>query len=434
MILNIDDLRARARRRVPRVVFDYIDGGAGDEVTVRRNREGFDRYLLRPRVFTDVAVRDQSTTVLGERLTSPLILAPTGLIGIIEPRAEIMAARAAERNGLIFTLSSMATCSLEEIARAASPPLWFQMYLWRDRGLTRHFAERARAAGYRALCLTLDVQVLARRDRDERNGFFTVPSRITAAGVLSVLARPGWLWRMGRGPFPTFANFVGVEGAGNTPQALGRFATEQLDPSMGWRDFDWFRSIWQGPLVLKGVLTAEDALLAVEYGADAVVVSNHGGRQLDGTAGAIDALPEIVDAVAGKADVILDGGVRRGRDVVKAIALGAKACMIGRPVIYGLAALGARGADTAIEILREEIDSTLALLGRSSLSVLDHTALMERDRARPQLSSPPTHRESPNHTCDTGLERQKAEAAGRGRSSVHTLDRHSASKWQRMPS
>ncbi len=384
MILNIDDLRARARRRLPRVVFDYVDGGAGDEVTVRRNRVGFERYALRPRVFTDVAVRDQSTTVLAERLASPLILAPTGLIGMIVPRAEIMAAQAAERNGLVFTLSSMATCSLEEVARAASPPLWFQMYIWRDRGLTKQFAERAHAAGYRALCLTLDVQVLARRDRDERNGFFTVPSRITAGSALGALARPGWLWRMIRGPFPTFANFVGVEGAGNTPQALGRFATEQLDPSVGWRDLDWFRSIWRGPLVLKGVLTAEDALLAVQHGTDAVVVSNHGGRQLDGAVGAIEALPEIVDAVAGKADVILDGGVRRGRDVVKAVALGAKACMIGRPLVYGLAALGARGADTAIKILRDEIDSTLALLGRPTLSSLDRTALMVGDCGAPR--------------------------------------------------
>lgn len=382
MILNIDDLRARARRRLPRVVFDYVDGGAGDEVTVRRNREGFERYALRPRVFTDVAVRDQSTTVLAERLASPLILAPTGLIGVIVPRAEIMAAQAAERNGLVFTLSSMATCSLEQVARAASPPLWFQMYIWRDRGLTKHFAERARSAGYRALCLTLDVQVLARRDRDERNGFFTVPSRITAGGVMSILAKPTWVWRMIRGPFPTLANFVGVEEAGNTPQALGRFATEQLDPSVGWRDFDWFRSIWQGPLVLKGVLTAEDASLAVQHGADAVVVSNHGGRQLDGAAGAIEALPEIVDAVAGKADVILDGGVRRGRDIVKAVALGAKACMIGRPLLYGLAALGAQGADAAIKILREEVDSTLALLGRPTLSSLDRTALMDLKKVK----------------------------------------------------
>jgi isopentenyl diphosphate isomerase/L-lactate dehydrogenase-like FMN-dependent dehydrogenase len=377
MILNIDDLRSRAKRRLPRVVFDYVEGGAGDEVTVRRNLTGFERYAFRPRVFTDVAVRDQSTTLLGERIASPLMLAPTGLIGTIVPRAEIMAARAAEKMGIPFALSSMATCSLEDVARAAHPSLWFQMYIWRDRGLTRHFVERARAAGCRALCLTLDVQVLATRDRDARNGFFTVPSRVTAGSVLGALAKPGWLWRQARGPFPTFANFAGVAGAGRTPQDLGHFATQQLDPSVTWRDLDWFRSIWSGPLALKGILSAGDAALAVDHGADAVVVSNHGGRQLDGAAGAIEALPEVVDAVAGRADVILDGGVRRGRDVVKAIALGARACMIGRPFVYGLAAMGERGAERAIEILRDEVDRTMALLGVSNLASLDRAALYD---------------------------------------------------------
>jgi L-lactate dehydrogenase (cytochrome) len=370
MIVNIEDLRLAARRRLPKTVFDYVDGGAGDEITVRRNADGFARYALRPRVFTDVAVRDISTTLLGERLAVPLVVAPTGLIGMIRPGAEIMAARAAARHGIPFTVSSMATTSLEDVARASNPSLWFQMYIWRDRGLTRAFADRARNAGYRAICLTLDVQVLATRDRDHRNGFFTVPSRITARTALGALAKPAWLARLARGPFPTFANFVGVEGAGATPQSLGAFATDQLDPSVTWRDLDWFRSVWHGPLVLKGILTAEDARLAVEHGADAIVVSNHGGRQLDGAAGAIDALPEIVEAVGGRADVILDGGVRRGRDIVIALALGATACMVGRPVVYGLAAMGERGAEMAVQILCDEFDRTLALLGIRSLEML----------------------------------------------------------------
>jgi L-lactate dehydrogenase (cytochrome) len=377
MIVNIEDLRVEARRRLPKTVFDYVDGGAGDEITVRRNADGFARYALRPRVFTDVALRDMSTTLLGERVQLPLVVAPTGLIGMIRPRAEIMAARAAARHGIPFTVSSMSTSSLEAVARESNPPLWFQMYIWRDRELTRAFADRARAAGCRAIALTLDVQVLATRNRDHRNGFFTVPSRITPGTILGALAKPAWVARMARGPFPTFANFVGVQGAGTTAQSLGAFATDQLDPSVTWRDLDWFRSVWHGPLVLKGILTAEDAKLAVEHGADAIVVSNHGGRQLDGAAGAIEALPEIVDAVCGRADVILDGGVRRGRDIVIALALGATACMVGRPIVYGLAAMGERGADAAIRILRDEVDTSLALLGVGSVRDLNRAALLD---------------------------------------------------------
>jgi L-lactate dehydrogenase (cytochrome) len=376
MILSIEDLRSAARRTLPPVVFDYVDGGAGDEITVRRNTDGFGRYAFRPRVFTDVGERDLSVSLLGERIPLPLVVAPTGLAGMVRPRAEIMAARAAARHGIPFTVSSMATCTIEDAARQASPPLWFQMYIWRDRGLTAAFVERARAAGYRAICLTLDVQVLATRDRDHRHGFFTVPSRITPGTVLGALARPRWLARMARGPFPTLANFVGVPGAGTTPQALGDFATAQLDPTVTWRDLDWFRSIWDGPLVLKGIIAADDARLAVEHGAHAIVVSNHGGRQLDGTAGAIEALPEVVDAVAGRADVILDGGIRRGRDIIKAVALGATACMAGRPILYGIAAHGQQGADAALGILRDEADRTLALLGLRSIAELDGAALM----------------------------------------------------------
>jgi len=394
MIVCIEDLRTRARRRLPRAVFDYVDGGAGDEITLQRNMAGFQRYMFRPRVLTDVGARDQSVMVLGERLVSPIVLAPTGLIGMVVPRAEILAARVAERKGLVFALSSMATCSLEEVAQAARPPLWFQMYIWRDRGLTRSFVERAQAAGYRALCLTLDVQVLATRDRDARHGFFTVPSRVTVRSVLGALAKPGWFWGMIRWPFPTLANFVGLEGAGNTPQALARFATAQLDPSVSWRDLEWFRSIWQGPLALKGVLTAEDAFLAVEHGADAIVVSNHGGRQLDGAPAAIEALPEVVDAVGSRADVILDGGVRRGSDIVKAVALGAKACMVGRPFVYGLAAMGERGAELAIDILRDEVDRTLALIGRPTIASLTRDVL--------QPTRFPRHRLARRRPGDTG--------------------------------
>jgi L-lactate dehydrogenase (cytochrome) len=382
MIVSIDDLRVAAKRRLPRFVFDYIEGGAGDEVTVRRNVGGFAPYALMPRVFTDVSRRDLSTRLLGETLPLPLVIAPTGLLGMIRPRAEVLAARAAARHGVPFTVSSMSTCALEEIARDANPPLWFQMYIWRDRGLTREFAARARAAGCHALCLTLDVQVLATRDRDHHNGFFTVPSRVTARSVVEGLLSPRWLATLARGPYPTFGNFKGVPGAGTTPQSLGAFATDQLDASVTWRDLEWFRTVWDGPLVLKGILSADDARQAVAHGADAVVVSNHGGRQLDGAAGAIEALPAIVEAVAGNADVILDGGVRRGRDIVIARALGATACMAGRPFVYGVAAYGERGVDLALGILRDEVDRTLALLGLSTMDAVNESCLLRQGAQR----------------------------------------------------
>jgi L-lactate dehydrogenase (cytochrome) len=375
MILTTDDLRRAAKRRLPRFVYDYIEGGAGDEVTVRRNTGGFARYGLVPRVFTDVSSRDLSAQLFGERLPFPVVVAPTGLLGMIRPRAEVLAARAAARHGVPYTVSSMSTLSLEEIAREATPPLWFQMYIWRDRGLTREFAARARAAGCKALCLTLDVQVLATRDRDHRNGFFTVPSRVTARSVLQGLLSLRWLVTLARGPYPTFGNFKGVPGAGRTPQSLGAFATGQLDPSVTWRDFEWFRSVWTGPLVLKGIVAADDAERAVSYGADALVVSNHGGRQLDGEIGAIEALPGVATAVAGRIPVILDGGVRRGRDIVIARALGATACMAGRPFVYGVAAYGERGVHLALEILREEADQTLALLGLDRMEAVTASVL-----------------------------------------------------------
>ena len=377
MIVSVDDLKVAARRRLPRFVFDYIEGGAGDEVTVRRNISGFERYALLPRVFTDVAARDTSCVVLGQRLPVPLIVAPTGLLGMIRPGAEAMIARAAAQHGIPFTVSSMSSLSLEQVAAAvpADSKLWFQMYIWRDRGLTREFAARARAAGCRALCLTLDVQVLATRDRDHHNGFFTVPSRVSGRAVLQALSRPAWLATLIRGPLPTFGNFAGIPGAGSTPQSLGTFATEQLDPSVTWKDLEWFRSVWDGPLVVKGLLRAEDARLAVAHGANAVVVSNHGGRQLDGAAGAIEALPAVVDAVAGRADVILDGGIRRGRDIVTAVALGATACMAGRPFVYGVAVQGQHGAATAMDVLQREVDTTLALLGLPRLAAVRRQVL-----------------------------------------------------------
>jgi L-lactate dehydrogenase (cytochrome) len=374
MIVNIEDLRVAARRRLPRALFDYIDGGAEDERTLRANHADFGRYIFRPRVLVDVSKRDQSTTVLGERVASPLILAPTGFTGVFWPRGEAVAARAAGDKGLVFTASTMSICSMEEIAQAATGPLWYQLYVWRSREVVRSLIERAQAAGFRALVVTADTPVLGQRERDLRSGL-VFPPRLTVRNVLDSARRLSWLWALLTHPRPTFGNFVGTPGVEHDAVSLASFTTRQFSPAVSWADLDWFRSVWHGPLAIKGIMGAEDARLAVEHGVEAVIVSNHGGRQLDDAPSPVDVLPEIVDAVHGRAEVILDGGVRRGSDVVKALALGARACMVGRAFNYGVAADGERGAALAIEILQKEIDRCLALIGRPTLADLDRSAV-----------------------------------------------------------
>jgi isopentenyl diphosphate isomerase/L-lactate dehydrogenase-like FMN-dependent dehydrogenase len=375
MAINIDELRRLASRRLPRAVFDFADGGAEDEQTLRANRRDFQRLTFRPRVLVDVSQRDQSATILGQRVSSPLVLSPVGLAGMMSPRGEIAAARAAAKRGIISTLSTLGACSIEDVAASTSGPLWFQLYVMRDRDLTRSLVERAQKAGYRALCLTVDLPVLGQRERDLRNGA-TIPPRITVRNVMDVLQRIGWLRGVLMGPPITFGNFVGTKaGLGSSAVSLWSYVNSQNDPSVDWDDLDWFRSIWSGPLAIKGIMTAEDARRAVDAGVEAIIVSNHGGRQLDSLPSAIEMLPEIVDAVGDRAEVILDGGVRRGTDVVKALALGARACMIGRPYLYGLGAAGQIGAERAIEILQTEIDRTLALIGRPTLADLDRSAV-----------------------------------------------------------
>lgn len=375
MIVSIDDLRQRARRRLPRTVFDYVEGAADDGYTVDANRRGFDRYLFRARALVDVSKVDHSTSLLGERLATPIILGPTGLAGLLAPRGEELAAKAAASRGAIFTLSTMSIGTIEEVAAAAPAPLWFQLYVWKDRDVTRALVERAKAAGYRALCLTVDVPVMGNREQDRRNGF-TLPPRIHFSNVMDVLRHLGWVLRMASSPRATFGNFVDHPSLTRTDAVgIARFTNSQFDASVTWKDVEWLRSIWAGPLVLKGITCAEDARQAVSLGIEALVVSNHGGRQLDFLPGAIDVLPEVVDAVEGRAEVILDGGIRRGSDVVKAIAMGARACMVGRPFLYGLAANGQAGVELALDILCAELDRTLALLGRPRLAELDRTAL-----------------------------------------------------------
>ena len=378
-IVTIEDLRRIARRRLPRAVFDFVEGGAGDERTVARNRAAFDRLLFRPRVLVDVSKREQATVVLGERVATPILVSPTGMAGLCWPKGEAAAARAAQEAGTIYTLSTHSSCTIEEVAAGAPGPLWFQLYVWQNRDLTRSFVERARAAGYRALVLTVDVPIISRRERDLRNGF-TIPPRVTVRNALDTLRRVGWVRRVLFGPRLTLANLIGAPGAPRTDiVTLGGVANRQVDPSVAWADLAWFRSLWKGPLVLKGVLTAADARRAADHGVDGLIVSNHGGRQLDGTPASVEALPEVADAVGDRVEVLLDGGVRRGADVVRALALGARAVMVGRPYLYGLGAGGSAGVRRALDILAGEVDHALALVGVPRVSDLDRTVVRRAD-------------------------------------------------------
>ncbi|HWH48315.1 MAG TPA: alpha-hydroxy acid oxidase [Burkholderiales bacterium] len=372
--INIEDLRSRARRRLPKVIFEFIDGGAQDETTLRANREDFQKWRFRTRVLTDVSTRDQSITLFGQHCASPLILAPTGLAGLLFRRGELAAARAAEKFSVPYCLSTMATCSIEEITTETTQPKWFQLYVLRDRGLTKEFIERARASRCTALVLTVDTKVQGPRERDMRNGF-TVPPRFTLATMLDFALHFSWLFDVGLGPRIAFRNFEGTKAAATDAVTITEFIAGQYDLTVNWRDVEWFKSAWGGPVLLKGILSVEDAKLAALHGADGVIVSNHGGRQLEGAVSAVHALPAIADAVADRLEVLLDGGIRRGADVVRARALGAKACMIGRAWLYGLASSGQAGVERALEILRDEIDITLTLLGRPALAEVDRDAL-----------------------------------------------------------
>ena len=373
-LASIEDLRQRARRRLPKAIFDFIDGGSQDEVSLAANRRDFERLALVPRVLTDVSKRQLASTVLGERVAFPLIVAPTGLAGLLSRKGEVAEARAAEAAGIPYCLSQMAASSIEEVKAATRRSFWFQSYLVKDRSINEALIDRAASAGCKVLVITLDTKAQGPRERDMRNGF-TVPPRVTWRNALDVLRRVHWLRDVAMGPRVTFANLAGSLVGSSDIISIARFAAEQYDFSVGWTHIDWCRARWNGKLALKGILTVEDARLALEHGADAVIVSNHGGRQLDHSRSSIAALPAIVDAVGDRTEVILDGGVRRGGDILKALALGARACMAGRPFLYGLAAGGERGVTRAIDLLRNEVDNNLALLGRASVQDLDHSAI-----------------------------------------------------------
>ena len=361
---SLADVRAAAKRALPPMVFDFVDGGAEDERTVRGNREGFDRWWFVPQILNDVGERSQRTEVLGVARRSPLVMSPAGLVGLAWPHGEAAAASAAGEFGVPFAVSSMSSVSVEDVRAATDEALWIQLYLWRDRDATEALVRRSAALGYETLCLTVDVPVTGQRERDLRNGM-TIPPKIGVRNAFGVATRPGWALRVATAGV-TFANIEQGAGSRDTMR-LGAYVNGQLNPTATWDDLRWLREIWPGKLVVKGVLDPTAAKQLVDFGVDGVVVSNHGGRQLDGAIPAIDALAGIVSAVDGQADVLLDGGVRRGSDVVKAVALGATAVMFGRPYVFGLAAGGPAGVARVLELLEAEIDRVLALLGVAHL-------------------------------------------------------------------
>ncbi len=369
---SVADLRRIAQRRLPHGVFDYIDGGAEDERTLRNNSDAFARIEFRPRVLRSVAAIDPSTTLLGRPLPFPLVLAPTGFTRIADPQGELAVARAADRADLPYTLSTLATRSIEEVAAVSGGRKWFQVYAWRDRGIVKDMVDRCRECGYEALVLTVDTAVLGRRERDVRRGF-ELPPKIGLGTLLDGAVHPGWTWAFARSEPIKFANVAGrgdVPSDGTDAVTLSTYVNSQFDPNLSWADVDWFRSMWDGPIVLKGIQSVDDAVLAAERGVDAVALSNHGGRQLDSAPAPIDLVGPVADAVAGRTEIICDGGVRRGSDIVKAVALGATACMAGRAYLYGLGAAGEAGVDHVLAMLETDVRRTMALVGAATTADL----------------------------------------------------------------
>jgi L-lactate dehydrogenase (cytochrome) len=372
---SVEDLRRIARRRLPGGVFDYIDGGAEDERTLAANADAFTTTGFRPRVLRGVTEVDPATTLLGRPVRYPLVLAPTGFTRIASPEGELAVARAAARVGLPYTLSTLSTRSIEEVRAVSDGRLWFQVYAWRDRGLVKEMIDRAAAAGYEALVLTVDTAVLGRRERDVRQGF-SLPPRIGLRTLIDGALHPGWTWAFVRSEPIRFANVVGrAVGDGASPVSLSDYINTQFDPALSWADVDWLRSVWEGAVVVKGIQRVDDAVLAAEAGVDAIVLSNHGGRQLDGAPAAFSLVAPVRDAVGDRCEVICDGGVRRGSDIVKALAAGATACMAGRAYLYGLGAAGERGVDQVLSWLADDVRRTMSLLGAATVADLDRSLL-----------------------------------------------------------
>lgn len=368
--VTVADMRRTARRVLPRGVFDYIDGGAEDERTMVDNAASFARVRFKPRVLRDVGEVDTAAMLLDQRLPLPLVLAPTGFTRIAHPLGELAVARAASRAGLPYALSTLGTRSIEDVAAVSTGPLWFQVYVWRDRGLVKEMIDRAAHAGFSALVVTVDTAVLGRRERDVRRGF-SLPPKVGAGTLLDGVLHPSWTWEFVRAEPIRFANVLGRDvGDGTDPVSLADYINSQFDPTLSWHDIEWIRSIWNGPILLKGVQTVDDAAIAADVGIDAVMLSNHGGRQLDDAPTPLSLVAPVRDLLGDGIGVVCDGGVRRGSDIVKAVALGADACSIGRPYLYALATAGEQGVDHLLRLLETDMRRTMALVGARRVSEL----------------------------------------------------------------
>jgi L-lactate dehydrogenase (cytochrome) len=368
-ITSIADLRELARRRVPKAFFDYADRGSYEELTLRENRDAFHAIRLRQRIMIDVDQRSLATTLVGQPASMPLAIAPTGLAGLLHGSGEILGARAAAAAGIPFCLSTMSICSIEQVHAAVPHPFWFQVYVMRDRGFTRELIQRATAANCSALMLTADLTIQGQRHRDIKNGM-SVPPRVGLRTLIDVATKLRWVWSVLNAPNRSFGNLEGRIRGTDSLTTLAQWISGQFDPTLTWRDLDWIRGLWPGKLILKGVMTVEDARLAADEGVNAIVVSNHGGRQLDGAPASIDVLPAIAQCVADRIEVLLDGGVMSGQSLLKALALGARGALIGKAFLYGLGALGEAGVANVIEIIRKELDVSMALTAqRDVLSV-----------------------------------------------------------------
>ena len=376
VVACVEDLRKQMQRRVPRMFYDYCESGSWTESTLDANETDLQAIKFRQRVAIDVSKRSTAMKMLGQDVPMPVALAPTGLTGMQHADGEILAAQAAEAFGVPFTLSTMSICSIEDVAANTSKPFWFQLYVMRDRNFIRNLVERAKAANCSALMITLDLQIMGQRHKDVRNGL-SAPPKLTLGNIMDLATKPSWCLGMLGTRRRQFRNIVGhVEGVKDM-SSLADWTASQFDPRLSWEDVAEIRRMWDGKVILKGILDAEDAKQAVNVGADAIVVSNHGGRQLDGAASSITALPAIVDAVGDKTEVWMDGGIRTGQDVLRAVALGARGTLIGRAFLYGLGAGGRAGVTRVLEILHKELDLTMALCGRSNLSEVDDSILLK---------------------------------------------------------
>ena len=380
-VADVGDLRRLAKKRLPGGCFDYIDGAAQDEVTAASNVASFGNYFFRPRVLRDVANVDTRTTFLGEEIPFPVMIAPTGFDRIADSQGELAVARAAERAGIPYSLSTMGTRSIEEIADVSEGRKWFQVYVWRDKPLLKEMLERAAAANYEGIMITVDTAVLGRRERDVRRGF-SLPPKVGLGTIIDGALHPRWTWDFLRSEPIQFANVKGssIVGDGSTPVTLSDYINSQFDPALSWDDVEWFRENWSGLVMIKGVQTVEDAKIAAAMGLDGVILSNHGGRQLDYAPSPIDLVAPVADAVEGETTIVCDGGVRRGSDIVKAVAMGADACMIGRAYFYALGAAGERGVDWVLDFLRAGVEHTMVLSGASSIAELNRDLIEVRAR------------------------------------------------------